>query len=154
MADIDPSRDSVELYFDMQVRYTIAHPFVEENIGQVAIERGPLLYCLETPDASVEDLGDLRLPFNADFVTKPYTIADQMIGHAGQYFAKFLAERPLFVTVTTALAFKKSNYDDKEALYQTLRSCDVEKVPIRLIPYFAWDNRGDGEMLVWFPVSI
>lgn len=138
VADIDPSRDSVELYFDMQVRYTIAHPFVEENIGQVAIERGPLLYCLETPDASVEDLGDLRLPFNADFVTKPYTIANQK----------------MVALETTALAFKKSNYDDKEALYQTLRSCDVEKVPIRLIPYFAWDNRGDGEMLVWFPVSI
>jgi DUF1680 family protein len=47
----------------------------------------------------------------------------------------------------------EKNHYDKNALYQTLSVKDKKQVPLRLIPYFAWDNRGFGEMRIWLPVQ-
>lgn len=39
-------------------------------------------------------------------------------------------------------------------LYKTLSSKKKVSVKVQMIPYFAWDNRGMGEMRIWFPYSI
>ncbi len=131
----DPATDRVEALFDMPVRYTTAHALVEENVNQVAVERGPLVYCMESPDADVETLDDILLPMGAAFVPVEYSVGG---------------------TTVTALETEAATLvrpgHDRDALYSTLHVTGVKSVRLRLIPYFAWDNRGFGEMRIWTPV--
>lgn len=53
---------------------------------------------------------------------------------------------------TDGLTVKWNKEKDRQALYQTLDIAGPERVRVRMIPYFAWDNRGNGEMMVWFPL--
>lgn len=130
-----PEADQIELILDMPVRYTMAHSHLEENINQVAVERGPLLFCMETPDTEKNSLDEILLPLDAKFREIPFEID-----------GKFL-----LALETEAYSIKKGHYE-KELLYQTLQYQETETTPIRLIPYFAWDNRGNGEMMVWMPI--
>ena len=41
----------------------------------------------------------------------------------------------------------------KDQLYRTLRPVRKQKVHIRLIPYYAWDNRGIDDMSLWLQVT-
>ena len=119
-----PGKDQVTVNFEMPVRYTTAHPLVEECVNQAAVERGPLVYCVETPDADVETLDDLYLDLNAEWQPVDYTIEGRkMIALAGQML-KQKKRRPA-------------------GLYQTLEYEGMESVDVRLIPYFAWDNRSE-----------
>ena len=52
---------------------------------------------------------------------------------------------------TTALAY--TDAEPSTALYQPLRASEPMEIPITFVPYFAWDNRGDGEMSVWIPLA-
>ncbi len=62
---IDNEKESIiEIMFDMEVRLTRAHPMVEENTNQVAVEKGPLLYCVESPDIDVASIDDIMLTPN------------------------------------------------------------------------------------------
>lgn len=132
----NPSEEEIILKLDMPVRYTTAHSYVEENINQAAVERGPILYCVETPDVSVEALGDLMLPVNAQFKEILFEI-----------------EGRSKVALETEMAVSKRAEDYKpDALYQTMKCEGVRKVSVRMIPYYAWDNRGKGEMIVWLPL--
>ena len=149
---------TVVVTFDMPVRFTTAHPLVEECVNQVAVERGPLVYCIETPDADVETLDDLLLNLQAEFKPVDYMIEDRCV--------KAL-ETEMFV---------RKNKTDKHLLYQTLQYDGLDNIKVRMIPYFAWDNRGakdDGtydvyaiedkldtpddmeydEMRIWMPVA-
>lgn len=131
-----PETDMVELKLDMPVRLTAAHSYLEENINQVAVERGPLLYCLETPDAPVEELGDLLLPYNAEFKETSYVIDG----------------KEMVALETEGCVLDTGKKQGENPLYRTLEYQGVHSVPVRMIPYFAWDNRGNGEMMVWMPV--
>lgn len=155
--EFDPSNEGIMIDFDMQVRFTTAHPLVEECAGQAAVERGPLVYCIETPDAQVETLDDLMIDLQAQFQETDYTIKGRSV-----------------VALETEF-YKKRNSANKKVLYETLQFDGLDKVSVRLIPYFAWDNRSvedDGtydvyaiedkldtpddmeydEMRIWFPV--
>ncbi len=131
-----PAWDKVELKLDMPVRLTAAHSYLEENINQVAVERGPLLYCLETPDTPAENLGDLLLPIDTKFHETDFMIDG----------------KKLMALEAEAYVADKEKTSGNDALYRTVHSNGVHAVPIRMIPYFAWDNRGYGEMMVWMPV--
>ena len=124
------------IQFDMPIRYTVSHSYVEETVNQAAIERGPLVYCAETPDSTLDTLDDVLLDLNADFETSSYIIDGR--------------------TVTSltgdVYSIKRSDYK-RDTLYQTLSFEGFEKSKLRLIPYFAWDNRGFGEMRIWFPIA-
>lgn len=125
----------VELNMDMPVRLTIAHTKVEEDLNQVAVERGPLLYCVETPDTEAKDLGRIMLPVDAVFKEESLSIK----GHE------------LVSLETEGLTFEDNDWYEEDELYQTLGDCSLKPVKLRMIPYFAWDNRGMGEMTVWLP---
>lgn len=120
-----PSSEEIVIDFDMPVRYTTAHPLVEECAGQAAVERGPLVYCVETPDADMETLDDLMIDLQAKFHEVEYRIKDRTV----------LALETEF--------YKRKNPTDKNVLYKTLQYDGLEKVPVRMIPYFAWDNRSE-----------
>ncbi|MCI8725411.1 MAG: hypothetical protein HFG66_04645 [Hungatella sp.] len=132
----DTREAAAELSLDMPARLTVANSMVEETENHVAVERGPLVYCMESPDADVDTLDDLLLPADARFETEPIWVEGR----------KMTALKSVFFSL-------ERDRGDKKALYQTLGR--YKKVPreVRLIPYFAWDNRGMGEMRIWFPAG-
>lgn len=125
----------VELDMDLTPRMTIAHTKVEEDLNQIAIERGPLVYCAESMDTEAEDLGRVMIPVDAKFEEGTVTIRDH----------------ELLTLKTEGLSFTDSEWYDKDALYQTVEDRKLKPVELKLIPYFAWDNRGMGEMAIWMP---
>ena len=127
--------DVLELNMEMPVRIVEANPLVEENRNQVAIRRGPLVYCLEGVD--IQDgkkLSDVVIP--ADIRLTP--VKAEMAGH------KFLALEGM------ASLTEHSNWDNR--LYNDVTPTEKE-VKVRLIPYYIWGNRGETDMSVWLPVS-
>lgn len=129
----NPKDCIIDIDFAMEVRYTVSHPLVEENNNQVAVERGPLVYCMETPDVKVDSLDDIHLISNADYHSVEYDMnGTKLIALEGE---------------AAVLNWDKN----RNALYQPLKVEGITNTPIRMIPYFAWDNRGYGEMRIWMP---
>ncbi len=125
----------VVLDLEMKARYTVANNMVEEDAGQAAVERGPMIYCCESMDAEAESLDDIYLDPDAEVKTVHMEIA-------GRDITALEAEE---------YVMDRTGYD-REALYQPLCYHGMEKKKLRLIPYYAWDNRDYGEMRIWFPV--
>ncbi len=125
----------VVLDLEMKPRYTVANNMVEEDAGQAAIERGPMIYCCESVDTEAETLDDIYLDLEAEVKPVHMEIAGRDI--TGLEAEEYVMDRSGF---------------DREALYQTLSYYGMEKKKVRLIPYYAWDNRDYGEMRIWFPI--
>ncbi len=132
----DPASMEVILHLDMPVRYTVAHNKVEEAAGQACIERGPLVYCVEGMDADMESLDDLFLDLNAVYRQEELTIAGKSIP-----------------SLTTQHYCMNRQGFERNVLYQDLCYAGMEKRKVRLIPYYAWDNREFTQMRIWFPVA-
>ena len=124
--------DHVELQLPMMVRRIYAHPNVRVNAGKIALARGPMVYCLEEVDNG-EVLAQIALPKDA-------TLS-----------AAFDAELLGGVVEVRGEGLRSENPEWSE-LYREIRP-KQKPVPIRAIPYFAWNNRGVGEMLVWIRES-
>ena len=129
--------DVIELDLSMPVRLVEANPLVEEAKNQVAIMRGPIVYCLEGQDiANGVRINDIAIPADAHFTEVPVTIAG----------TKMLALE------TDALLTGQDAWDNN-TLYRELRPVSKQKVKVRLIPYYAWDNRGIDDMSLWLPLA-
>lgn len=122
--------DSVVISIEMPVMKVKSNPLVRENIGKVALQRGPLVYCLEEADNG-KNLHQLFLASNTEFEV----VHDE----------DFLSG----LTVITAKGYKIDNTDWNNNLYKT--DVEIKSTPatLKFIPYFAWANRGVGEMTVW-----
>jgi DUF1680 family protein len=101
--------------------------------NQTAIKRGPVVYCIESPD----------LPANAS-VLDVYLPADIELKVRNQ--PDFLGG------ITTLTGNILLHIDRKEDMYSTLERTDWKEVGIQFVPYFAWSNRGISEMTVWMPI--
>jgi len=121
--------DKVELKLPMPVERIEANPRVRMDCGRVALQRGPIVYCLEEVDNG-PDLADLCLPRRAAL--------------RAQYRPDLLGG---IVTITGA-ALRRDRSGWGRALYRADKS-QALKVPITAVPYYAWCNRKPGEMLVW-----
>jgi DUF1680 family protein len=129
--------DVIELNLDMHTRLVEANPLVEEAKNQIAVMRGPIVYCLEGQDiANSVRINDIAIPANIQFTEKKIT----MEGHE-----MVALEGDALVTNTQAW--------NNETLYRELSKSNSQKVHIRLIPYYAWDNRGIDDMTLWLPLS-
>lgn len=130
--------DRIELEFDMSPQILEAHPLVEECRGQVAIRRGPLIYCVESADLpSGTNMLDVRINPEVKFSVGP------KLSGWGQV-----------PTLRAGLQISASSEIDKsESLYKPRSQRSMNSIESSLIPYFAWGNRGRGEMSVWIPVS-
>ena len=127
--------DKVELVMDMPVRLLESHPLVEETRNQVVVKRGPLVYCLESMDiAEGKRMDDILIPSDIRLTPKE-TIIDGSRVVALEGTAR-LAEQPSW----------------ENTLYREVSQAD-KTISIRLIPYYAWGNRGKGEMTVWMPLA-
>jgi DUF1680 family protein len=116
--------DVVDLDLPMPVRRVIANEHIGDDEGKVALQRGPLVYCVEWPDVKDGHVVNLVLPdltpLTAEFRPDLLNGVEAVKGHA-----------------------------------QSLRYVDAhkklgkERVEFTAIPYYAWANRGRGEMTVW-----
>lgn len=128
--------DVVEIQFPMPVRLIEANPLVEETRNQVAIKRGPIVYCLESPD--------LPQGVRVQHVT---------IRSGAKLSAEHDADLLNGVTVIEGQVVAKSSGDWDGKLYRTLGDGPEREIKARFIPYYAWANRGQSEMSVWIPVK-
>ena len=115
--------DRIELDFPMSVRRVLAHEKVLDNVGMVALERGPLVYCVEGLD-NEGNVMNLYVPDDARFT------AEYMPGKLGG-----------IVTISGTIEALGRGADQTSVV-----SKDIE---MTAIPYYAWANRGPGEMSVW-----
>lgn len=118
--------DEVSLYLPMPVRRLLAHPEVEEDQYKVALQRGPIVYCLEGQDQSDERVINMLMDINAPVRS---SFKDTLLG-----------------------GIQTINF--KGALYQnTKQAGGLQQSPLSLqaIPYYAWANRGLDYMTVWIP---
>lgn len=136
---VDNPKDAcICLELDMTPRLTRGHGLIEEDRNQVAVEYGPLVYCMESVDTEAEYLEDLLMPFDPHFTVIDYEIEGRNVKALEGTMLQICHESGAF---------------DRDALYQTLEAETVKPVPVRMIPYYAWDNRGRGEMMIWMPLA-
>ncbi|MGD9636829.1 MAG: glycoside hydrolase family 127 protein [Pirellulales bacterium] len=128
------SGDVVELDLKMLPQLVEANPLVEEARNQVAIQRGPIVYCLESPDLPPGvRVAEVSFPTNAWLTAR---FDPNLLGG---------------VTVIETEGVAASSGDWEGQLYRPLAAGKTRRIPLRLIPYFAWSNRGQSEMSVWLP---
>jgi uncharacterized protein len=117
--------DTIELDLPMPIRRVAANGRITADSGRVSIERGPVVYAAEwvdNPDGKVRNL---------------------MLPDSEPLHAEFKADLLKGVEVIKAKGIALSR-DDKDSLIRTPEE-------ITAIPYYAWANRGAGQMMVWFP---
>jgi len=126
--------DIVDLDFPMASQLMTANPLVEETLNQVAVKRGPIVYCLESVDLPrAASILDVLIPSNIEL--------------AARYDPRLLGG----VVVLEGKAICRPNENWSGQLYRELQPAETKPVNVRLIPYSAWANRGPSEMTVWMP---
>jgi DUF1680 family protein len=126
--------DKIELTLPMEARLIEANPLVEETRGQVTVKRGPVVYCLESVDLPKDErVFGLGVSVKAKF--KPRMI--RMVN------SDVMALEGNAEVIETA--------DWKGKLYKEVSQKNPGTVPVQLVPYYAWGNRGHSEMTVWMP---
>ena len=124
--------DVIELQMPMPVQRLAACFRVAADLGRIALQRGPLVYCLEAVDNSGY-VRNLAIPRDA----------------------KLLAERrpDLLggVTVIKGPALAVSSQDKPTPLYHPPTPLTTRNEEFVAVPYYAWDNRKPGAMVVWVP---
>jgi DUF1680 family protein len=144
--------DVVELDLSMPARLTAPDPRIDAVRGTLAVERGPLVYCLEDADLPVGvDLADVAIDpavpptpgagRQPDLGTKPIAIS---LVHR----RRPRAEWP-YVDVADQGGWTREGAEADEDRVE--RADEAERLYVELQPYFAWANRGDGAMRVWIP---
>ena len=126
--------DTVTLELPMDVRLMRAHRKVDATRNQIAVMRGPIVYCLESPDLPEGiDISEIVIP--RDVTLEP------------KWEPEFLGG--LVTLKGRALRIPK----DDSQLYSHLDDLQLTPIAIKLIPYYAWKNRGISQMTVWLPID-
>jgi hypothetical protein len=122
-------QQKIELVLKMPVEKIYANPAVKEDINKVALQRGPIVYALEEIDngknlaaISLTDSPELKSKFDQDLLDG--------------------------VAVIESNALKLDQIDWQGGLYSVQKPVK-QPIKIKAIPYYAWNNRGIGEMTVW-----
>lgn len=122
--------DTVELAIAMPIERIYAHPLVQENLGRFALRRGPLVYCFEDVD-------------NPDGVFQTLSLADD-----ASLAAAFHSELLGGVTLIRGTGTVLDASDWGNNLYLDAKP-NLKRTDLTAIPYYAWCNRGAGQMAVW-----
>lgn len=127
--------DVIEFCMDMPVKLLESNPLVEETRNQTVVKRGPLVYCLESIDIeNGKSIDNILIPSDIQLTPKKITIDGS----------------PMIALEGTAKLMKEDSW--KNTLYREVNR-NNDKVDIRLIPYYAWGNRGKADMTVWMPLG-
>lgn len=129
--------DTIDLDLPMNVRLIESNPYVEETRNQLAVARGPVIYCLESPDLPPGiRVSEISLPARVRFTPR----------HDPSLLSR--------VTVLEGRAVRYAEGDWGKTLFRQWRPSKAEPVQLRLIPYYAWANRGVSQMTVWMPKAM
>ncbi|MET1018459.1 MAG: beta-L-arabinofuranosidase domain-containing protein [Microterricola sp.] len=126
--------DLIELVLPMPVRILRGHRLAEEITNQVAVQRGPVVYALESAD----------LPAGVVLEQAALRRGAAPIPVEAEIAGKRVLALETEIAVLPAVA--------EDGLYADLADEAIGSARVRLIPYFAWGNRGPGEMSVWLPL--
>jgi DUF1680 family protein len=128
--------DKVSLTLAMPVERMVAHPGVRDDAGKIALQRGPVVYCLEEVD-NVDRLANVAIPNTSDL--------------------KIEFDSNLFggIDVITGEALRIEPQRWTGGLYGREGDVGFTRTPFtfKAIPYFLWANREPGEMRVWLRES-
>lgn len=116
--------EKISLDFEMEPFFIEANPLISYNCGKIAVQKGPIVYCMESCDNG-ENIRDIRLDINSSFTCS---------------YDKNLKTNVLYVD-----AYRRK---DSDMLYSPVKN-DFYKVKATLIPYYCFANRGESEMQVW-----
>jgi len=120
--------DEIKLHFPMVVERIESNPKVHENAGKIALQYGPLVYCLEEVDNG-PDLTDICLPVDSELIAA-------------------YRENVLGGIVVLSGEGLRSDLSWKDELYRPVTR-KKKSVQISAVPYAFWGNRKPGEMTVW-----
>jgi hypothetical protein len=129
--------DVIELDMPMPVRLITADPRIEHTRNQVAVVRGPIVYCLESID-----------------VPQGIRFEDICLAADAKWEVQHKPDLLGGVTVlkTKALVLDKTTEKDIGG-YRQIKDIQQRRTDITMIPYYAWNNREEPKMSVWLPVS-
>jgi DUF1680 family protein len=119
--------DVVEVNLPMEVRRVVANENLKDDVGKIALQRGPIIYCGEWVDNNGKT-SNIIIPANTSFTN--------------EYKADLLNGITVLKAEVPAVIIK-----DNESIA-------TAKQLFTAIPYYSWANRGKGEMMVWFPEKI
>jgi DUF1680 family protein len=122
--------EKLQLDFIMDIRLMQSNSLVRENEGCLAVTRGPIVYCMEEKDNGT-NLHQVYLDTNKEGVAEKWN-------ELGEVMRK--------------VVLKGVRYEESQPvkeLYAPMKGRKSKEVDITLIPYYAWANRGEGEMRVW-----
>lgn len=120
--------DVLTLDLPMDVRVVRARPEVKQDAGRVALQRGPLVYCVEGADNNGK-AWNIIIPPGTQYAVTDYRVQNEQV-------KAITAEVPVIMVS-----------DDGQSL-------NTVKKKITAIPYYTWANRGKNEMQVWLPERI
>lgn len=126
--------DRIEWQLGMPVTLLESNPLVEETRNQVAIKRGPIVYCLESTDVTTgQNVFNVAIPATMKFQFVPMKIDNtNIVSLTGE--ARSITQRSW-----------------NNILYREVTT-QPKPVQVKLVPYFAWANRGQSDMTVWMPL--
>lgn len=122
--------DVILLELDFEPKRVYANPKVSKDVGKVAIQCGPLVYCLEEIDNG-KGLQRIYLPKDSEL--KLERRKDKLLG----------------INEIHTQGFRLKELEDDTVLYTSGVTWEYEPVALTYIPYYAWANRGENEMTVW-----
>lgn len=118
--------DIVNMDLPMEVQKITANNRIEDDRAKFAIQRGPVVYCLEGPDNRDGLVSNLMIPAEAEFTLEP----NDAFSDGG------------FELVTSGYSYMEDRNSNQVFSVQQ---------DIKAIPYYMWANRGPAEMIVWIP---
>ena len=121
--------DKILLNLPMPVRSVIADERIKDDVGKIAVQRGPVIYCAEWPDNTEGKVLNL--------------VIDKESGLSTEFAPDLLGGTQII---------KTSGVQTEKTLEGKIEN--LEKEPVTLIPYALWNNRGPGQMMVWLPATI
>jgi len=127
--------NTVELHLPMKIEFIESHPFARDNLGKVAVKRGPVVYCAEQTDNPDFHVWSLLLDVEESVEPIPVEIkGNRAIALKGR--GKVLETK-----------------DWAQKLYRKKTKSTTGDVEFILIPYHMWANREAGPMAVWFATT-
>jgi DUF1680 family protein len=120
--------DQLQYSLPMEVRKLVARQEVTANENRIAIQRGPLVYCVEGADNNGK-AWNLLIPENATFTVFQHLVLDEKV-----------------MAVQAEMRVMTGSEDGS--------TLQAETKKITAIPYYTWANRGQNEMQVWLPTKI
>jgi DUF1680 family protein len=119
--------DKIEVHFPMEVRKVMSRTEVKQNAGRVALQYGPLVYCVEGKD-NEDNAWNILLPDDVQFQT---SYQPDLLGGVN--------------TIRFGANVAQVSADGK--------SVSTVRKQVIAIPFYSWNNRGASSMQVWLPTS-